>query len=198
MSNYIANDTDLIAVANAIRTKGGTSSQLEFPQDFVDAIGDIQTGGGSSVASGSFTITAEANDNAPTITHNLNTQKIAVLIYPTSAKITTGDGYRNWYAELITANQILNGNTWTFDWTSYNSKFSGDEVVTLPDGNLRIGVIHQSPWSTQSHWYDAGNPAFITGLDSIELTDNTVRVKGTSNRRRWCCGTYNWIVAKME
>lgn len=198
MSNYIANDTDLIAVANAIRTKGGTSSQLEFPQDFVDAIGDIQTGGGTHVASGTFTIIADANDNAPTITHNLNTQKIAVLIYPISAKITAGDGYRNWYAELITANQIVNGETWTFDWTSYNTHFSGDEVVTLPSGELRVGTVHQSPWPTQSHWYNAGNPAHIDGLDSVVLTDNTVRVRGTSNSRWWCVGTYNWIVAKME
>lgn len=197
--NYIVSDTDMTAVANAIRTKGGTSDPLSFPTGFCDAISQISGGGGgSNVASGTFTITAEANDNAPTITHNLNTQKIAVLIYPTSAKITTGDGYRNWYAALITVNQIANGDTWTFDWTSYNTHFSGDEVVTLPNGNLRIGMVHQSPWSTQSHWYDAGNPAQISGLNSIELTDNTVRVRGTSNRRRWCCGTYNWIVAKME
>jgi len=41
-------DADLTSVANAIRTKGGTSEQLEFPDDFVDAIGDIQTGDGYS------------------------------------------------------------------------------------------------------------------------------------------------------
>jgi hypothetical protein len=45
MANYLATDTDLTAVANAIRTKGGTSAQLEFPAGFVDAIGDIQGDG---------------------------------------------------------------------------------------------------------------------------------------------------------
>lgn len=39
-------DADLTSVANAIRTKGGTSSQLAFPAGFVQAIGDIETGGG--------------------------------------------------------------------------------------------------------------------------------------------------------
>lgn len=39
-------DTDLTSVANAIRTKGGTSEQLAFPADFVSAIGDIPSGGG--------------------------------------------------------------------------------------------------------------------------------------------------------
>ena len=39
-------DTDLTSVANAIRTKGGTSAQLAFPAGFVSAIEAIQTGGG--------------------------------------------------------------------------------------------------------------------------------------------------------
>lgn len=39
-------DSDLTAVANAIRTKGGTSASLAFPSGFVDAIDAIETGGG--------------------------------------------------------------------------------------------------------------------------------------------------------
>lgn len=46
MANYLTTDTDLTAVANAIRTKGGTSAQLAFPDGFVDAIDAIETGGG--------------------------------------------------------------------------------------------------------------------------------------------------------
>lgn len=48
MSNYLATDTDLTAVADAIRTKGGTSASLAFPAGFVSAIADIPTGGGST------------------------------------------------------------------------------------------------------------------------------------------------------
>ena len=44
MSKYTVDDTSLTSVADAIREKGGTSSPLAFPQGFVDAIGDIQTG----------------------------------------------------------------------------------------------------------------------------------------------------------
>jgi len=46
MSDYIATSADLTSVANAIRAKGGTSAQLAFPADFVQAIEDIETGGG--------------------------------------------------------------------------------------------------------------------------------------------------------
>lgn len=45
MSLYLTDSADLTAVANAIRTKGGTSSQLAFPAGFVDAIDAIETGG---------------------------------------------------------------------------------------------------------------------------------------------------------
>lgn len=38
MSKYLVEDTSLTSVANAIRTKGGTAAQLEFPDDFVSAI----------------------------------------------------------------------------------------------------------------------------------------------------------------
>lgn len=39
-------NADLTSVANAIRTKGGTSASLAFPTGFVQAIGDIETGDG--------------------------------------------------------------------------------------------------------------------------------------------------------
>ena len=48
MSNdyYIVSGDSLRGIADVIRTKGGTSAQLEFPDEWEDAIGDIQTGGG--------------------------------------------------------------------------------------------------------------------------------------------------------
>ena len=48
MTVYITDGTDLTAVADAIRTKGGTSASLEFPNGFVEAIGNISGGGGGS------------------------------------------------------------------------------------------------------------------------------------------------------
>lgn len=45
MATVFVNDEYLTAVADAIRTKGGTSASLVFPQGFVDAIAAIETGG---------------------------------------------------------------------------------------------------------------------------------------------------------
>lgn len=44
MAEYLTNTTDLTSVANAIRTKGGTTELLTYPDEFVTAIHAIQTG----------------------------------------------------------------------------------------------------------------------------------------------------------
>ena len=44
MAEYLTNTTDLTKVASAIREKGGTSDSLVYPDGFVSAIQDIQTG----------------------------------------------------------------------------------------------------------------------------------------------------------
>lgn len=48
MANYLATDTDLTAVAEAIRLRGGTTGQLEFPDEFVSAVINIPTEGGQN------------------------------------------------------------------------------------------------------------------------------------------------------
>lgn len=63
---YKVTGADLASVADAIRTKGGTSSPLEFPDGFVEAIGNI-SGGGSTLITKSITENGTYNassDNA--------------------------------------------------------------------------------------------------------------------------------------
>lgn len=58
MADYLVTDTELTDVADAIRTKGGTSAALEWPDDYVDAIDAIETGGGGgSLTTKSVTVT---------------------------------------------------------------------------------------------------------------------------------------------
>lgn len=58
-------DADLTSVANAIRTKGGTSAALAFPAEFVQAIQAIPTGGGGSVTAVTGEITVTADISSP-------------------------------------------------------------------------------------------------------------------------------------
>ena len=49
MTIYLTTDSDLTSVANAIRTKGGTTASLVYPTGYVNAINAISGGGGGSV-----------------------------------------------------------------------------------------------------------------------------------------------------
>ena len=67
MSAYKVSGNDLLAIAEAIRTKGQTSASLSFPSGFVDAIGDISTGGGATLITKNITANGTYNassDNA--------------------------------------------------------------------------------------------------------------------------------------
>lgn len=66
MADYRVTDTQLSSIANAIRTKGGTSASLVFPSGFVSAVENIPTGGGVLISktisqNGSY---SAADDNA--------------------------------------------------------------------------------------------------------------------------------------
>lgn len=70
-NEYLVNQTDLVSVANAIRAKGGTSGELNFPTGFVSAIEAIVAGGGSSGGTmsglaydmGEFSVSTDVNTN---------------------------------------------------------------------------------------------------------------------------------------
>lgn len=49
MTEYLTNDVDLRKVADAIRTKGGTSAALSYPDEYVSAINAITTGTGLKI-----------------------------------------------------------------------------------------------------------------------------------------------------
>lgn len=44
MADYLVTDTELVSIADAIRTKGGTSAALTFPDGFVSAVQNIPSG----------------------------------------------------------------------------------------------------------------------------------------------------------
>ena len=44
MADYLTTTSELTSIANAIRTKGGTSAQLTYPNEFISAINAIEIG----------------------------------------------------------------------------------------------------------------------------------------------------------
>lgn len=91
MAEYIAKDTALTAVADAIREKAGSSDPLAFPAGFVEAIAGISAGGGlpfegaTSFASGAFT-PAEDVCNVE-ISHNLGRVPVGAMFVLSNGKL---------------------------------------------------------------------------------------------------------------
>ena len=104
MTVYRTNDTDLGSVADAIRTKGGTSANLQFPSGFVSAIQNIQTGTDDSDAtlnsSGQLLNGVTAYSKGTKYTGNIATKTDANLS-ASGATVTVPSGY---YAQQYTKN----------------------------------------------------------------------------------------------
>lgn len=127
MADYKVTDTELASIANAIRTKGGTQAQLEFPTGFVSAVQAIPTGGGGgdlvlndtqykATTGGSFSyskeITIEEDGNYK-ITCCSWGDNLNVKINEVSQSFTLTDSYfRLFYAEIsLNANDTINMST---------------------------------------------------------------------------------------
>ena len=86
MSDYITNDTDLTAVADAIRTKGGTSAPLEYPNGFITAIGNISGGGGTDTSDA--TLTSGAQMLSPYTAYSKGTKYTGSIATKTASDLT--------------------------------------------------------------------------------------------------------------
>lgn len=82
MSTYLVDSSDLTSVADAIRTKGGTSAELAFPADFVSAIEAIAAGGGLEYDMGTYTPASDTLANTSiSVPHNLGSAPDFVLVW---------------------------------------------------------------------------------------------------------------------
>lgn len=190
-------DADLTSVANAIRTKGGTSGQLAFPAGFVQAIGDISGGGGG----GNANVSQDANgyivldDDAPSggggltkesgsITLTENTQYLTVTGLSGTPKIVRvlidspdtniGDGTIKGVAALYVYGVSVG-------WSTNNS---GTAVGSSP------GLIDLDSSGNPVVHQDGSNPP---GYSVYATTTGFVARPMPNSNYSWKTGyTYNW------
>ena len=83
MAEYLTNTTDLTSVANAIRTKGGTTELLTYPDGFVTAIQAISLGiVPQIIVTVSAGATVTATNGSKTITGTSDNTGVCTLIVP--------------------------------------------------------------------------------------------------------------------
>lgn len=158
-------DADLTSIANAIRTKGGTSSSLTFPTDFVDAIDAIETGGG-----GGITPAPERDvnfiDYDGTILYSYSASDFLALSELPANPTHDGLTAQGWNWSLTDAKTYV---------TSYGKLWVGQMYITS-SGDTEIDVVMQ-----KGRLSPTLNLA-VNGTVTIDWGDNTAldTVTGTS------------------
>lgn len=176
MAEYLTNTTDLTAVADAIRAKGGTAAQLVYPAGFVSAIQTIQTGvtpqlivttsagaavtatkgsktvSGTAGADGTCTLElSEAGEWSVTSSLNGNSRTQTVLIGTQTADITLFDSvFANNSWETIIA--VCKSGNVPDSWAVGNSK-----NMTIGGAEYQIDIIGKNHDA-----YAAGGTAPLT------------------------------------
>lgn len=156
MSKLTVEDTSLVSVANAIRTKGGTTDALVFPDGFVDAIGNIQSGGGVGgieIPTNSYKILINGTWSA---TSKSYVSGISIndfsLFGNMNVKVSSG----------YVPQAVSSGSTYyrsiSFYWDKVISSIFGD---MLADGTYRI-------------WYMIGNGKYFLNDSNLTISNGTI------------------------
>lgn len=145
-------DADLTSVANAIRTKGGTSASLAFPADFVSAIGAIPSGGGSSVDRGTFTPASNTLSVELTVTRTV----VGIMIIAESNPYSAGSGVRCLAGCLYDSY----GSVAKINLGSNNAGTSG----TVSYGSSSLTVSQSGTTLTVTSANAASNGYFLSGI----------------------------------
>ena len=166
MAEYLTNTTDLTSVANAIRTKGGTTELLTYPDEFVTAIQAISLGiVPQLIVTVSAGATVTATNGSKTITGTSDSTGVCTLAVP---EIGT------WSVSATLDGQISDTKTVSITDTYMVSLtfFSADITVTVDSG---ASVSLQKDGATIQTKTSTGTVVFTvteTGTYTIVATKN--------------------------
>nr|DAH27071.1 MAG TPA: leucine-rich repeat protein [Caudoviricetes sp.] len=160
MAEYLTNTTDLTKVAAAIREKGGTSDPLVYPDGFVTAIGNIQTGGTTPGAPGDITFYDYDGTIVTSWTLEELATKTALPDYPSHEGLTC-QGW-NWsLADLKSTNRKMNvGAMYITDDGKTRIYIRLEEGRTSP----MLGVCPNGTVTVD--WGDGTTPDTLTGTST--------------------------------
>ena len=175
MAEYLTNTNDLTLVADAIRTKGGTTELLTYPDEFVTAIQAISLGiVPQLIVTVSAGATVTATNGSKTITGTSDSTGVCTLAVP---EIGT------WSVSATLNGQTSNTKTVSITDTYMVSLsfFSADITVTVDSGASvalqKDGITIQTKTSTGTVVFTVAE----TGTYTIVATKNGQTTSGSVN-----------------
>ena len=166
MANYIATDTELTSVANAIRAKGETSDPLVFPSGFVSAINAIPTGGGGGGSSDGDVVFIDYDGSvvtAKTKTEiNAMTSDSDLPAFPSHAGLIA-QGW-NWTVAQLKAQLTAMPDQKVYVGQMYITESGATEIdVEMPEGRLDPILCIAVNGEVSVDWGDETTPDTVTG-----------------------------------
>ena len=168
MATKTVQDSSLTLVADAIRAKGGTSAQLEFPTDFVSAIQNIPTGGGG----GSSATPKDVNfyDYDGTLTNSYTASEFAALSAMPANPSHTGLTAQGWNWSLANAKTYV---------AKYGRLNIGQMYVTTSGDteiDIQLSIGRNKPYlgccpngTVEIDWGDGSAHDTLTGTSTTTL-----------------------------
>ena len=201
MADYKVTDTELTSIANAIRTKGGTQAQLEFPTGFVSAVQAIPTGGGvivplSATQNGVYTPPSGTDGYAP-VTVNVSGGGGGITVYsaegdPSSSLGSVGDIYMKEIGEIIAIPTLDTYITNDYEVTfSGGSEFEDYKAYKAFRDNIGAGKSGSGDFSIVVHFLKG--PIVPVGIKSVRyfnvpggyLASNRFQIFGSNDGQQW-------------
>ncbi len=177
-------NADLTGIANAIRSKGGTSASLAFPAGFINAISQMETGKvttevhdltvASDFGNGTNTIKTILSGNA-FIKDNYTKNSFAVVLIPVNPIPMTGAGYIHFIYHG-------NANIGASDAVRTGVTFRSSSATSLANG------VATSKISANGYAYNASFRAYNTGNLEIYIANNLILKAGTYKLILLCWG----------
>lgn len=207
MAKYYTNTEELELIADAIREKGGTNAQLTFPNEFVSAIENLPTGGGT-VATGNDVV---FYDYDGTIVASYSAAAFVQLSQLPANPTHAGLVAQGWNWSLADAK--------TFVVAHPNDQLKIGQMYITESGNTEIDVIMQEGRLTPIltiivkgtitvDWGDNTTPDIVTGNSLSTRLDvphtyaqagsYTISIRATENNKYRFYGSYLYTLLRKN
>lgn len=168
-------DADLKVVADAIRSKSGTTEQLSFPQGMKQAVDSIQSGGAVGLPMWNGLITQTSDVTYMNITHNLNSDKLLIIaeLVDVTTRHVNYQPYRiiGWSPEVLTPHK-------KYAYGDYTNEAYADESVA-PTTNRTVAAMLDSNGSSAT--------ALRVVTQNRNMNNNMIHSDG-NNKVMWYVG----------